>query len=228
MIERMKVMLFGRNAKDLRELVRSSGFEEVSSNPDMVFSYGGDGTLMESEFVYPGVPKVMLKDSAVCKRCMNLPNDEIIAHLARGEYSIEELPKLFAAAGGREITAMNDIVLHNDDPRHAIRYQCSINGTQVGNELIGDGIVVATPFGSSGYYRSITDSVFEVGFGVAFNNSTEQVDHVVVRESSEIRCVIRRGPAELYADNQREKIVLRAGGEIVIRRAASVARLVRT
>lgn len=228
MIEHMKVMLFGRNAKDLHELVHSSGLEEVSSNPEFVLSYGGDGTLMESEFIYPGVPKVMLKDSAVCKRCMNLSNEEIIARLARGEYSVEELPKLSASSGDREIIAMNDIVLHNADPRHALRYQCSINGTRVGNELIGDGIVVATPFGSSGYYRSITDSVFEVGFGVAFNNSTEQVDHVVVAESSEIRCVIRRGPGELYADNQREEMVLPAGEEIVIRRAASVARLVRT
>lgn len=37
-------------------------------------------------------------------------------------------------------------------------------------KVIGDGLLVATPFGSSGYYRSITGGVFEIGVGVAFNN----------------------------------------------------------
>jgi len=37
-------------------------------------------------------------------------------------------------------------------------------------KVIGDGLLVATPFGSSGYYRSISGGVFETGLGVAFNN----------------------------------------------------------
>ena len=43
-------------------------------------------------------------------------------------------------------------------------------------KVIGDGLLVATPFGSSGYYRSITGGLFESGIGVAFNNVHKPAD----------------------------------------------------
>jgi len=79
----------------------------------------------------------------------------------------------------------------------------------LGKEFIGDGLVVATPFGSTGYYRSITDSYFELGIGIAFNNSTEQADSLVVKEQRQIKVLITRGPALLYADNQTKIINLK-------------------
>jgi len=98
---------------------------------------------------------------------------------------------------------------------------------QVGGEIIGDGIVVATPsFGSTGYYKSITDSFFEVGIGLAYNNSTEQSDHVVLDENRIISIEITRGPAIIYADNQETSISLNKGDVATIKKSSQTAKIV--
>ncbi|OGN33119.1 MAG: hypothetical protein A3I39_02235 [Candidatus Yanofskybacteria bacterium RIFCSPLOWO2_02_FULL_47_9b] len=107
-----------------------------------------------------------------------------------------------------------------------MRYRLWTNGKQIGNIIIGDGIVVATPFGSTAYYRSITDSFFEIGIGLAFNNSIEQSDHVVLDDQAIIKLEVTRGPALVYADNQKEYLELKEGQEVTIRQSIKKARWV--
>jgi NAD+ kinase len=97
----------------------------------------------------------------------------------------------------------------------------------VGGEIIGDGVVISTPYGSTGYYRAITDSFFEIGIGVAFNNSTEQSDHMVLREESKIIVKIIRGKAVAYGDNNPEEIVLDDGDEILIKKYKNPAKIIK-
>ena len=52
-----KVKLVGRNLEDLRPLLRMFPVEIVDSEPDLVISYGGDGSLLGAERDFPGVPK---------------------------------------------------------------------------------------------------------------------------------------------------------------------------
>lgn len=220
------VSIFGKRGSDIEPLVRAAGFSIATEHPELVISYGGDGTLMHAEHAYPGVPKVLLKDSMICKKCSSYSNEEVLRRVSAGHYRIEELMKLEASANGQTLRAMNDIILHNGDPRHAIRYLLRVQDRVLGENIIGDGIVVATPFGSTAYYRSITDSSFEVGIGLAFNNSIEQSDHLVLDDASIITAHITRGPAIVYADNQSEHMVLDQGAEVVIRRSAERARIV--
>ncbi len=223
----MKILIFGKGIADVSRLLEKFGFEVVKNNPELVVSYGGDGTLMRAEFEFPGVPKLVLRGSRICKLCVDLPNEGILERVKKGAYKIEELSKLEAEIGEKKITGLNDIVVHNADPRHAIRYEIYVNDRRVGDEIIGDGVVFATPLGSTGYYRSITDGSFETGIGVAFNNSTEQSDHMVLDEKAEIRVKIARGPALVYADNQPEMIDLKEGEEVIVRKSKEIARIVR-
>ncbi|MGC9610857.1 MAG: hypothetical protein ABSE68_01400 [Minisyncoccia bacterium] len=223
----MKVHVFGKESEIILDLVKKSGFEVVDKNPDIIASYGGDGTLMRSEFEFPGIPKLVLKNSQVCKLCVDLPNEEILRRVKNGQYKIEELDKLEAETKGRKVTGLNDIVVHNTNPRHAVRYTIFVNGREIGGEIIGDGVVIATPLGSTGYYRSITDSFFEIGIGLAFNNSTEQSDHMVLSDNSEIKIKIARGPAIVYADNQSEAIELKEGDEVVVKKSKETAKIIR-
>lgn len=225
----MKAVLVTPEGKEeeVRALAVECGLEVVTEKPDIVVSYGGDGTFMRSEGIWPGVPKVILRSSAVCKLCSPLENKEVLARVVSNKYSVEELRKLVVAAKGVWLEGVNDIVVHNGDPRHAIRYELFVNGNKAGSQVIGDGIVVATPLGSTGYYRSITDSFFETGIGLAFNNSTEQSDHMVLSDDAVIRVVITRGPAVVYADNKEEMITLAEGEEAEIQRAKGVARIIR-
>ena len=219
----MNVAIFGTNKSTIETLVKEAGFTITERNPEIVLSFGGDGTLMRSEVAFPGVPKVALRDSSICKKCSALPNEEILKQLAKGEYTKETLFKLEARAKGKELVGLNDIIVHNKDPRHGIRYHLSVNRRDIGHEIVGDGIVVATPFGSTGYFRSITDSFFEIGIGIAFNNSTERFDHMLVGEESIIEMSITRGPAVVYADNHEDSIELLPGDKVTIQKSSHLA-----
>jgi NAD kinase len=226
----MKVFLFGKNSNEILSLVKPFGFEITDKNPELIFSYGGDGTLIESEFAFPGVPKLLLRGSKICKRCSLLGNEEILKRLAAGQYEIEKRIKLEAAVRGEILTGVNDIMVRNQDHRHAMRYHIWLNNQRINsaeNEIIGDGIVAATPFGSTGYYRSITDSFFEIGIGLAFNNSTEQADHMVLPETAEIKLQIARGPAIVYADNQEKSVAVAEGDEVAIKKSTEEFNLIK-
>ena len=226
-----KVLIFGANESAIRKAVEKAGFKIVVKDPDFVISYGGDGTLMRAEHAIPGAPKIVLKGSAICKKCAPIPNEDILRRVAKNEYDIEEMPKLEAMPimgkrQGKPFLALNDVIAHNADPRHAIRYHLWIDKQKIGGEIIGDGVVVATSFGSTAYYRSITDSFFEVGIGLAFNNSTEQSDHIVLREDRVIKIEIARGPAVVYADNQEGVAALKDGDSVIVQKSKKTAKIV--
>lgn len=221
-----KVILIGRDPNSIRNVIEKMGFIFVKENPDFVISYGGDGTLMGSEFAHPGIPKIILKGSLVCKKASPFSNEVVLEKIKNDQFRIEPMEKLFVSSKEKELVALNDIVIHNKNPRHAIRYILSVNNKQIGKEIIGDGVVVSTPFGSTGYYRSITDSFFEVGIGLAFNNSTEQSDHIVLKPESVIHIRITRGPAMIYADNQEDEIELLENDEATIKLSGKIANIV--
>jgi NAD+ kinase len=221
-----KVFLYGRNSADIEPLVLGAGFTIVKENPDFIISYGGDGTMMKAEAEYPGILKVLLRDSQICKKCSTLSNSDVLTRVREGKYAVEKLMKLQVQAGNKILHGLNDIIIHNQDARHAIRYSVKVNGKNIGAEIIGDGLVIATPFGSTGYYRSITDSYFEIGIGLAFNNSTEQSDHIVLKEDSVIKINIVRGPMVIYADNQGDEIHVAQSEEVTVLKSPHTAHVV--
>jgi NAD+ kinase len=223
----MKLLIYGKSKDEINGLMKGTGFEIVHKNPDVVVSYGGDGTFMKCEKDFPGIPKFILKKSRTSKKGHDIPHEDFFKKISGGEYRIEEEIKIEAVAKGKKIVGLNEIVVHNRDPRQAIRYLIFVNGRQIGGEVIGDGVVISTPFGSTGYYKSITDGFFEVGIGVAFNNSTEQSIHMVLKEDSEIMVRILRGPAMAYADNHSEEIKLMPKDEIVIKKSEGKAKIIR-
>ncbi len=223
----MKLLLYGENTNDIKKLAEKANFEISDTNPEMIASIGGDGTLMKSESEFPGVPKFILKKTKTSKKGHDLNPEEILEKIMKKEFIVEDEIKIEASLAHRKVVGLNEVVVHNSDPRQAIRYEIFVNGKQIGKEIIGDGVVVSTPYGSTGYYRSITDSFFEVGIGVAFNNSTEQMDHIVLKENAEIKVKIIRGKAICYADNHPEEIELNDGDEIVIKKSGQNAKIVR-
>ena len=222
----MKVIVFGTEQEKVLDLIADAGITVVEENPDFIVSFGGDGTVIRSETKYPEIPKIILKNSAICKLCSKLENQEVLERVKSGNYTIEEYLKLSVTVNDETRSALNDITIHNADPRHGLRYHVWVNGKQVGKDIIGDGVVISTPFGSTAYYRSITDSFFELGIGLAFNNSTEQSDHMVIREDSIVELEIERGPALVYVDTQ-EAIHLNKGDRIQVKKSATLAKIVR-
>ncbi len=221
----MRISLVGNNAVDVEPFIREAGLELVGidDNPDVMVTYGGDGTLIGAEISHPGVPKLPMRDRKSCAKCEVHRDEAVLKRLVDSELVQTHLKKLSARVQDQTVYGLNDILLRNSDLRSAVRFQVYINGESATDEMVGDGLVAATPFGSSAYFRSITNTTFRVGIGLAFSNCTEFLNHMVLFPEDEIRVAIIRGPAHLTADNSPQIIKLTSGDDIVIRRAGKEA-----
>ncbi len=215
----MKIFLTGRNLDDLAPLLTDAGLEltESAQNADLIITYGGDGALLGAEYRYPGQLKMPMRDAATAPLCPLHTHAKQIDALKNGTLKTSVLPKLSGTAKGSELLALNDVFIHNRNFVSAMRYKVWIDGERYGREIVGDGVGLSTVQGSTAYYRSITHSIFRTGIGLAFSNSTELVNHLVLPETSVIRVQILRGPCELVADNSPERILLEAGDEAELR-----------
>jgi len=222
-----RVLLTGAGAESLIPAMEQAGLEAVAepSRAQVAVTYGGDGSLLGADRDYPLIPKLAIRRNGEFNKCPRHQDEVVLRRLAAGELQVTRLPRLTAWLRGRSIQGINDIVFHNTKVTSGVRYRVRIDGEQYAEEIVGDGIVMATPFGSSAYYRSITKSVFRVGMGLAFNNSTEAVNHLVLKECSEVEILVTRGPGVLVADNMLECVHVEAGDAITIRMGTSSAEI---
>lgn len=222
----MKVAVVGNNGAAIRRALASKGLELVAPEAaELVIAYGGDGTLIGAEREYPDVPKLGIRDSGSTLKCPEHEDDRVIERLVAGELESSELVKLEARIGGHVLYGVNDIIMRNADVRSSVRFEVYVNDEMVGDENIGDGLVVATPFGSSAYFRSITSTTTRCGIGVAYNNCTEFLNHLVLHDDDRIGVRIVRGPAVITADNAPEVTKLAGGDRIEIVRSSRSARV---
>lgn len=215
----MKVLFNGKKSKNIEELAKSFGFEIVTSNPDVIISYGGDGTLLSCERQYPGIPKLPIRDSLVCNKCPKHADEVILKKLIQGELKPTEYRKLETEILFKKFYALNDFVVRNSSPTHAIRFKTS------DKLLIGDGIIISTPFGSSGYFKSITEQTFKEGFGIAFNNTTEKINPLLLKDKDTVNFNLLRGKATLSLDNSPDIFTIDEGSELIFKLSDQVARI---
>lgn len=217
----MKVLITGKNSKNIRGLTQEIGFEIVTDNPDVVISYGGDGTLLYSERIYPGVPKLPIRDSLVYNKCSKHDETALLKDLLKGKLKLKEYAKLETTILYQTLTALNDFVIRNVTPIHAIRFQI----TGENKLLIGDGIVLSAPFGSTGYFKSITGDTFKKNWGLAFNNTTEKLSPLFFKEKDTLTFKLIRGTATLSFDNNPDIFNIDEGSELVFKLSAKVAKI---
>lgn len=240
----IKVAIVGAGKWDVARLLAQHGLKSSSRHPDIVISYGGDGTALEAERQYPGVPRLLIRNSLICRQCSHHTIQEIemaLEMLAKGQYTVKEEMKIEASVRGRKkkMVALNEFNIHYIPPT-ALRMNVSVNGKRLlatrhrhderthllHDVFIGDGLVVSTPHGSKGYFKSITHRAFGKGIGIAFNNTVQSAKPSIARPQDTVQVTIVRGPGALYADNIRKFIALRDDDTIMICRDKAVARTI--
>ena len=216
----MKVFVIGRNSSDIIDIVnKNQEFTLDEKNPELVIAHGGDGTLLTAERMFPSVPKLPIRDMNTAVRCpKHFSLTEYIDAFLENKLTKSELIKIAGIKGKEQLVGLNDIFIHNVDRGGALRYLVYLDGKPYGHEIIGDGAGIATVHGSTAYYRSITHSIFKIGIGLAFNNSTEVTNHLVIPEETEVKIRITRGPAVLIADNSTEQINILEGEEVILKK----------
>ena len=212
----MKVALYGKNAESLEKILLGKGVTVVDRHRedfDLLISYGGDGAMLGAELAYPQCLKMPVRDVETAPHCpLHSVGNQIDAMLA-GKLKVTKMMKLVGMTGNvkRYVSAL--------------RYQVKIDDDIYAREVVGDGVGVSTVHGSTAYYRSITHGSFRVGIGIAFSNSTELLNHLVLKEESIIKVRILRGPSELVFDNSPESVKLSEGDIVTIRKSEKTAQM---
>jgi len=225
----MKIAVYGKTPESkaiIQKAAKKAGFTYNENSPDLVISYGGDGTFLWAERKYPGIPKALFRYSKQCKKCHDLPINHALELIKKGKYKIKAHRKIEARINKTILLGTNDIVIRNALPTHAIRFTLHVNGKQVNKELIGDGIVVATTFGSTAYFQSITRKNFKKGIGIAFNNTTTYNPPIFLSEKATIKLTLTRGEAFAVADNKPRMVVLTQGKNITIKSSKQKTKVV--
>lgn len=222
----LRVHTFGAQARKLeQELEKHPNLIPDPENPEIIISYGGDGTLLASELKWPGLPKVPILNSYRGHRCIPHPPAEVLAGLARhalvrNVYTKLECAVQFTDRPALSLTALNEFTTHMGRINSAVRFKLWLNEDpyEDGLEILGDGFLVCTPFGSTAYYNKITRGIFTKGIGIAFKATTEHSNHLVLPDNVTCRFLITRGPTILAYDSAPDYYELNQGDELIVKK----------
>ena len=121
---------------------------------DIAVVLGGDGTMLRAltRYLGTGVPVIGVNFGRVGFLASIERNDleSGIARVFEGGYRVEELPTLDVEVGAERRVAVNDLVVASAVIGRMIQLEWAVGGEGLGR-LACDGVVCATPSGSTGY-----------------------------------------------------------------------------
>lgn len=129
---------------------------QLDAQADLFLTVGGDGTIL---FVQGKTDKPILgvNAGAIGFLCEVEPPQATAAidQVIRGDYKVEERDKLAAWLGDEPLPdACNEVTLQTSRIAKLIRFKITVSG-EVLDTLRGDGIIVSTATGSTGYAMSV-------------------------------------------------------------------------
>jgi NAD+ kinase len=142
---------------------------QLADNADLVIAIGGDGTMLYAGSLVrdSGVPLFGINRGRLGFLADVTPGDMIasVDHVLGGEYTTEARLLLDAElklADGKTVTAtaFNDVVLQRYGTGRMVDIEASVAGQFV-NTHSGDGLIVATPTGSTAYALSCGGPIIE-------------------------------------------------------------------
>jgi NAD+ kinase len=140
---------------------------------DLCLVFGGDGTILRS--------LSRLLGTQVPTLGVNYGNVGFLASLPRegwetgleeilgGDYRVVELLTVDVALNGERFSAVNDVILSRVAPRHVLQLEYEVAGVTVGS-MFCDGLIIASPTGSTAYSLSCNGPIVEWNAGVLVLN----------------------------------------------------------
>jgi NAD+ kinase len=128
--------------------------EELDRDADLCLVLGGDGSILWAlrQFAGTGVPVLGINFGTVgfLAAAEREQLDDGLARAFSGDFEVLDLPGLELAAGGSTGVALNDVTFSRRPHGRVAELSYGIADEEVGNVRC-DGLVAATPAGSTGY-----------------------------------------------------------------------------
>ncbi len=134
---------------------------EIRNKIDFLFSIGGDGTILDTLALVQnsGIPVVGINTGRL-GFLSSISQDQVsvaIDSLLRGHFSLDKRTLLRLESShtlfGEVNYALNDLTIHKKDSSSMIIINTFLNGEYL-NSYWADGLIIATPTGSTGYSLS--------------------------------------------------------------------------
>ncbi len=235
---------YGTIQKHETDGFKSLNPEELPEGCECVICIGGDGTLIRTahEFLKEHVPIIGVNRGHIGYLC-ELDSQTVfgaIDALMKDEYMVEERMMLhgYCIRGGEKQPphrALNDFVIHRSGLGQVVNLTISVNGEYL-NTYSADGMIVATPTGSTAYSMSaggpIVDPKAELFVMTPISPHSLNSRSIVLGAEDEITIGI--GSRRMEQDEQVEvsfdgesAMQLAVGDQVVIRRSAVSTRFVK-
>jgi NAD+ kinase len=216
--------------------VKTCPVSELRNGVDMLIALGGDGTILATAQAIGGaaVPILGVKVGGL-GFLADITPDELAGALDKigtGEYEISERMTLETSHAGKTSLALNDVVIDKGASPRIVHLSISVAGQFV-TVLTADGLIMATPTGSTAYSLSVGGPIVHPRLQAIVLSPV--CPHVlanrpmVIADDEEIEVLILRadGDVKLTIDGQRH-CVLGEGERVTVRKGAAPVRLVRT
>ena len=139
------------------QLVASKDHKSFTDTVDLIIVFGGDGTLLNSarqylEYEIP-ILGVNMGNVGFLTDIKTDNFEESLKEILKGNYKIEERNLVSAQYNDNHIYGLNEVVIHSGAYAQLMRYRLNVNNKVV-YEQRSDGLIIATPTGSTAYALS--------------------------------------------------------------------------
>ena len=212
--------------------------EELSKRAELIVACGGDGTILRAARITMGAPRpilgVNLGRLGFLAEASPEKLEQALEEINRGDFVTEPRMTLTATVvgTGETVHALNDITIAKSNQSRIISLEMREAGNWV-NTYIGDGLILATPTGSTGYALAaggpIVKPLAELIVAAPICPHSLTVRPIVFPDDAVLDIRVA-GAAEsvilLTADGQ-PTVPLPSGEEVRVRRGAKDVQLVR-
>ena len=131
--------------------------EEYVKKVDIVIVFGGDGTLLNAARKYLNyeipILGINMGNVGFLTDISTENFEKTIKEVLEGSYKIEERNLVSAKFGNKQLYGLNEVVIHSGAYAQLMRYRLNVNDKVV-YEQRSDGLIIATPTGSTAYALS--------------------------------------------------------------------------
>ena len=205
---------------------------------DMIFVFGGDGSIISAARDFNDIPIIGFNFGNLAYTAeLEISDFELIDKLISGDFTVEQriMLEAYVIRDGSPIPiskpAFNDIVLSNGPLPHVISFDLSLDGV-VAQTYKSDGMIVATPAGSTAYSMSAGGPVVDPSLDcmVVTPICPHSIGHRPIVLSSAFEISLdnirwRKDNVYLSADGD-EVIEILPGDRIIIKKSEKKAKLV--
>ena len=196
------------------DLLTSLSHKEFTSKADLIIVFGGDGTLLASarRYLKFNIPILGINMGTVgFLTDIKIEDFEsVIKDIIDGNCKIEERNLVSATFNNTTVYGLNEIVIHSGAYTQLMRYRLSVN-EKVVYEQRSDGLIIATPTGSTAYALSAGGPIIhpELDVWTILPMLPQSISSrpFVISSNEEVKVNLLRGPlesAKICADGQED------------------------